>query len=375
MSDLNLLYTDVEDDLRSSVRDLVAARSEPAVVAGTYDGDRSVVEPLWRALAGDLGLAGLLIPEERGGAGASAREAAVVLEELGRSVAPVPFFTSSVVATTVLLAAEPGGSTDELLAGLAAGERTAALVVPFSAGPGDEPPAFALDGDGRLTGSARSVAGALEADVLLVPVGTAQGIAVYAVPAAEARVEPVVSLDMTRQLADVTLEGTSGQELLPATGGGAALQRGLEVGASLLASEQYGVAQWCLTTTITYLKDRRQFGRVVGGYQAIKHRLADLYASVESAGAAARYAAATTAESDPESEVATAVAQSFCSDVAVKAAEEAVQLHGGIGMTWEHPAHLYLKRAKADQIALGTPAAHRARLAELVDLPAPAPVG
>jgi alkylation response protein AidB-like acyl-CoA dehydrogenase len=370
MSDLNLLYTDVEDDLRSTVRDLVAARSEPATVAGIYDGDRSAVGPLWRAIAGDLGLAGLLIPEERGGAGASAREAAVVLEELGRAVAPVPFLTSSVVATTVLLAAQPGGAADELLAGLAAGERTAALVLPLSAGPGDEARGFAVDADGRLTGSARSVAGAVEADVLLVPVGTAGGTAVYAVAAGDARVEPVVSLDMSRQLADVTLEGATGQELLSGAEGGDAVARGLETGAALLASEQYGVAQWCLTTTITYLKDRRQFGRVVGGYQAIKHRLADLYASVESAGAAARYAAAAAAEGDPDAVVATAVAQAFVSDVAVKAAEEAVQLHGGIGMTWEHPAHLYLKRAKADQIAFGTPAAHRARLAELVDLPA-----
>lgn len=374
MSDLNLLYTDVEDDLRSTVRDLVAARSEPATVAAVYDGDRSVVDPLWRAVAGDLGLAALLIPEERGGAGASAREAAVVLEELGRAVAPVPFLTSSVVATTVLLAAAPGGAADELLAGLAAGERTAALVLPLSAGPGEEAPGFSVE-DGRISGSARSVAGAVEADVLLVPVAMAGGTAVYAVPAADARVEAVVSLDMTRQLADVTLEGAAGQELLGAGEGGDAVRRGLEVGAALLTSEQYGVAQWCLTTTIAYLKDRRQFGRVVGGYQALKHRLADLYAAVESAGAAARYAAAATAEEADDTVVATAVAQSFCSDVAVKAAEEAVQLHGGIGMTWEHPAHLYLKRAKADQIAFGTPAAHRARLAELVDLPAPAPVG
>jgi alkylation response protein AidB-like acyl-CoA dehydrogenase len=374
MSDLDLLYTDVEDDLRSSVRDLVAARSEAATVAAVYDGDRSVVDPLWRAIAGDLGLAGLLIPEERGGAGASAREAAVVLEELGRSVAPVPFLTSSVVATTVLLAAEPGGAADELLAGLAAGERTAALVLPLAAGPGEEVRGFSAE-EGRISGSARSVAGALEADVLLVPVVTAGGIAVHAVQAADARIEPVVSLDMTRQLADVTLEGATGQELLGGAQGADAVAGALEVGAALLASEQYGVAQWCLTTTITYLKDRRQFGRVVGGYQAIKHRLADLYAAVESAGAAARYAAAATAQGDDDAVVSTAVAQSFCSDVAVKAAEEAVQLHGGIGMTWEHPAHLYLKRAKADQIALGTPAAHRARLAGLVDLPAPAPVG
>jgi len=121
---------------------------------------------------------------------------------------------------------------------------------------------------------------------------------------------------------------------------------------------------------VAYLKVRRQFGRVVGGFQAIKHRLADLYAAVESASAAAQYAAATHAAGDPDAPVATAFAQSYCSDLAVLAAEEAVQLHGGIGMTWEHPAHLYLKRAKADQIALGTPGRHRARLATLVDLPA-----
>ena len=143
----------------------------------------------------------------------------------------------------------------------------------------------------------------------------------------------------------------------------------LEVGAALLASEQVGVARECLGTTVAYLKDRRQFGRVVGSFQALKHRLADLYVATEQAAAAARYAAVTTAEDDPDREVATAVAASLCGDVAVRAAEEAVQLHGGLGMTWEHPAHLYLKRAKADQIAFGLPAAHRARLGELVGLP------
>jgi alkylation response protein AidB-like acyl-CoA dehydrogenase len=156
----------------------------------------------------------------------------------------------------------------------------------------------------------------------------------------------------------------------PAPDGAAAVRRGLAPGAALLASEQVGVAQWCLATTVGYLKDRRQFGRVVGSFQALKHRLADLYVATESAGAAARYAAVTTAVDDPDRAVAGAVASSYCGDAAVRAAEEAVQLHGGIGMTWEHPAHLYLKRAKADQIALGTPGFHRARLAELVDLAA-----
>src|SRR5206468_922186 len=154
---------------RASVRDLLTDRCPPSAVLPVYDGDRSLVSPLWTALATDLGLAGLLVPEERGGAGASAREVAVVLEELGRAAAPVPFLTSSVVAATVLLGAEPGGPADSLLARLAAGELTAALVLPLSAPPGAEVSAVTVDDDGRLTGRVTSVAGALEADVLLVP--------------------------------------------------------------------------------------------------------------------------------------------------------------------------------------------------------------
>ncbi len=379
-SDLNLLYTDVEDSLRSTVRDLLTSRCPSDAVVAMYDGDRSLVAPLWRSLAADLGLAGLLVPESFGGAGASAREAAVVLEELGRFAAPVPFLTSSVVATGVL-----AGGRAELLGAMAAGERTAALVVPFSASPWSFAPTAVVDGDGAVTGRMTSVAGVLDADLLLVPVavpdgdvaGTAGagvapgGVEVRAVEvtAAGVSVSPVTSLDMSRQLADVSFEGASSRVVVPADSGEAAVRGALQLGAALLASEQVGIAQWCLDTTVAYLKERRQFGRVVGGFQALKHRLADLYTLVEQARAAARYAAATVAEGDPDQEVAASVAQAYCSDVAVRAAEECVQLHGGIGMTWEHPAHLYLKRAKADQIAFGTPEAHRARLGELVDLP------
>lgn len=371
-ADLDLLHTDVEEALRASLRDLLAARCPSEAVTAMYDGDRSVVAPLWRAVAADLGLAGLLVPEAAGGAGASAREAAVVLEELGRACAPVPFLTSAVVATSVL-----GAAAGEL----AAGERTAALAVPWTATAASFAPTVTCSG-GVLSGQVRSVAGALEADVLLVPVrvsasgdGVAAGVAVYAVDTAGVEVvTPVVSLDMSRQVADVAFagvpaEGGPGRLVVPSGEGNAAVRSALTLGAGLLASEQLGLAQWCLETTVAYLKQRRQFGRVVGGFQALKHRLADLYTLVEQAGAAARYAAATAAAGDPDAEVAASVAQAYCSDVAVRAAEECVQLHGGIGMTWEHPAHLYLKRAKADQVALGTPGAHRARLAELVDLP------
>jgi alkylation response protein AidB-like acyl-CoA dehydrogenase len=361
-AELDLLHTDVEDDLRASVRDVLVDRCAPAAVTAMYDGDDSVVAPLWRVLATELGLAGLLVPESSGGAGASAREVAVVLEELGRAVAPVPFLTSAVVATTVLL-----DSGSEVLPSLAAGERIAALTVPLSIGPAAALPALAVDADGRVSGTVTSVAGAIEADVLLVPVAGPDGIAVHAVGVEAAQVAPVVSLDMTRRLADVSFDGAPSE---PVVGDGeAAVRRGLAVGAALLASEQVGLARWCLEETVSYLKVRRQFGRVLGGFQALKHRLADLAIAVDSGSAAARYAAVALAEGTDVA-VATAVAQAFCSDLAVTAAEEAVQLHGGIGMTWEHPAHLYLKRAKADQLALGTPGAHRAQLAELVGLPA-----
>lgn len=361
--DLDLLATDIEADLRATVRGLLADQCPPSAVTATYDGDRSLVDPLWKALAADLGLAGLLVPEELGGAGASAREAAAVLEELGRSCAPVPFLTSAVVATTLLLALDTDEAR-ELLGALASGERTAALVVPLSTAPDADLPTFSSS-DGALSGTVRSVGGAIEADVLLVAASRQGGVAVFAVPAAEAVVTPVSSLDMARQVADVTLDGVRGT--LVGGDAEAAVRDALLTGAALLASEQAGVARWCLEETVAYLKVRKQFGRVVGGFQALKHRLADLYAEVEGASAAARYAAAALAAGE-DVPVAARVAAAYAGDVAVRAAEEAVQLHGGIGMTWEHPAHLYLKKAKADQVALGTPGAHRAALAPLIDL-------
>ncbi len=366
---LNLLYTDVEGSLRESLHDLLTARCTPERVVAVYDGDRELGLGLWRSLSVDLGLAGLLVPQDRDGAGATAREAAVVLEELGRFVAPVPFLTSAIVATTALL----HGDDDETLGQLAAGGRTAALVVPFSASATSFRPTIRAQRDGTLSGRVTSVVGALEADLLVVPVSTEDGVELHTIEAAAAGVSvvPVVSLDMTRQLADLDFSGARSTQVTAAESGDAAVRDALELGAALLASEQLGVAQWCLDHTVSYLRDRKQFGRPVGGFQAIKHRLADLYVVVESARAAARYAAVTATDDHPDRRVAASLAQAYCSEVAVKAAEECVQLHGGIGMTWEHPAHLYLKRAKADQIAFGSAGAHRLRLGELVGLPYP----
>jgi alkylation response protein AidB-like acyl-CoA dehydrogenase len=144
----------------------------------------------------------------------------------------------------------------------------------------------------------------------------------------------------------------------------------LQTATALLASEQLGVAQWCFDTTLSYVKERKQFGRAIGSYQAIKHRVVEMWLQVGSAAAAARYAADTCARGDEDAAIAAATAAAYCGDAAVHAAEECIQLHGGIGMTWEYPAHLYLKRAKADQLAFGTGYRHRARLAGLIDLPA-----
>ncbi|MFB7373402.1 acyl-CoA dehydrogenase family protein [Streptomyces sp. NPDC056222] len=356
----DLLYSETEDDLRAAVRSLLADRADPSVVLGRIESGDPYVPGLWKSLAGDMGAAGLLVPEKLGGQGASHREAAVVLEELGRAVTPAPYLTSAVVATEILLALDSeSGPVAELLAGLAGGRTVAVLAVPLSADPDAVPPTT-----GRVTG----VADAAAADVLLVP--RADGL--YAVPAAEATVEAQTPLDLTRPLAAVTTDGTSGTRLADADMARAAVRRGLLAGAGLLASEQLGLAEWCLEETVRHTRERYQFNRPVGSFQALKHRMAQLWLEVVNARAAARAAADALATGSADAPLTVAVAQAYCSKVAVHAAEECVQLHGGIGMTWEHPAHLALKRAKSDQIALGSAGRHQDTVAALVGLPAPA---
>ncbi|MFC9679450.1 acyl-CoA dehydrogenase family protein [Streptomyces sp. NPDC056948] len=355
----DLLYSEEEEALRAAVRDLLADHCDaPGVIART-ESDTPHDREAWKALADGMGLAGLLVPEAKGGQGATHREAAVVLEELGRAVAPVPYLTSAVVATEALLACD----ADDLLADLASGRRIGALAVALNIAPGTAYKVVRHE-DGRLRGELTGIADAAVADVLLVP---ADDGGLYAVDATAATVTPQVSLDLTRPLATVTLDGVPGRLLGDAE---PAVRRALTAGAGLLASEQFGLADWALTETVRYLKERKQFNRPVGGFQALKHRLAQLWLEVVNLRAAARNAADALARGE-DVEVAVTVAQAFAAPVAVHAAEEAVQLHGGIGMTWEHPAHLYLKRAKADSIAYGTAGAHREALAGLVDLQAP----
>ncbi|MGQ4486115.1 acyl-CoA dehydrogenase family protein [Streptomyces sp. SAS_281] len=366
----DLLYSEAEEDLRAAVRSLLADRAAaPSVIART-ESDTPYDPQLWKALATGIGAAGLLVPEELGGQGATHREAAVVLEELGRSVAPAPFLTSSVVATETLLAlGAQDGPAAELLSALAEGRRVAVVAVPFAAASADAARVRASAATGALEGTLGPVADAAAADVLLVP--AADGLYAVATDAPGVRVEPLVALDLTRPLATVTLDGATGTRLADAGAGRRATDRGLLAGAGLLASEQLGLAEWCLTETVRHTRERHQFNRPIGSFQALKHRMAHLWLEVVSARAAARNAADALATGSPDTPLAVAVAQAYCSKVAVHAAEECVQLHGGIGMTWEHPAHLYLKRAKADATAYGTAGRHRDTVAALMELPAP----
>jgi alkylation response protein AidB-like acyl-CoA dehydrogenase len=254
----------------------------------------------------------------------------------------------------------------------------AALAVPVATWPTAAP--YAATGPaavrieaagGRLTGAVTSVADAAAADVLVVPASGGDGPGLYLVAAADARVEPLLTLDLTRELATVTLDGAPARLLVAGEAAEAALSAALVTGAAVLAAEQFGVAERCLELTVDHLRQRFQFGRPLGSFQGLKHRLADLWVAVAQARATARYAVDRVAAGDADAPVAAAIAQAHGSPVVVRAAEECVQMHGGLGFTWEHPAHLYLKRARSDALALGTADRHRARLAELVDLPCP----
>jgi len=381
----DLLYSEAERALADSLGSLLADRGGLDKTLARTESVETYDDALWHAVAAELGCAGLLIPERDGGAGASYREAASVAEALGAAVAPVPFLGSSVVATAALLsvaASAPTRVADDLLRRMADGGVTSALATPFATPPGRGFPvsvrvAGLRPGDSeagvaRMRGLVSGVADALPAGVLLVPAdGVPHALYLVEVSAPGVAKAPVVSLDMTRQLCDLSFDDAPGTLIASGAAASAALEAALTAGAGILAAEQVGVAQRCLDMTVAYTKERRQFARPVGSFQALKHRMADVWVAISQARAASRYAAACLATGDPDVKVAVAMAKAYCSEAAVLAAQECVQLHGGIGFTWEHPAHLYLKRAKADSIGFGTPDAHRAALAALVNLPAP----
>ena len=298
----------------------------------------------WARLTGELGLTGLAVPECYGGAGAGLAEVAVAVEETGRVLLPAPYL-STALAGAVLGESSvlPGGSgAGEFLPGIASGALRAAFVF------GD---CRAEASGGRLTGVAHHVLDGAEAGLFLVRAGSA----LFAVRATDTAVTPAFTLDQTRSQA--TVEFTAA----PAVAAGRTAERAEDLLRVMLAVESVGAAAHCLDVTVGYLKTRVQFGRPIGAFQALRHRCADLAVEVASARATA-YAAVgaasltNTGGSPGELRVLGPLAKRYCVDVFWHVAAEMIQLHGGIGFTWEHEAHRYLKRAKTSQLLHGTPA-------------------
>jgi len=344
----------IHDSARAFLTDAASLERLRAALAGVAGWD----EALWRGLAAEMGFVGLMIPEAYGGAGLGAVEMALVLEETGRTLAPVPFFETAVLAVQAILAAGDEAQHRRLLPPLAAGATRAAFVG------GPERPAAK---DGRLTGEARFVTFGHVADLLIVAT-TDDSLLALPVDLPGIKIEQAPNLDLTRPFATVwfDLEPPADCWLGPPGSAGAAISRALTVGAGLLAAEQTGGAQFCLDATVAYARQRVQFGRPIGSFQAVKHTLADMMVLIEASRSGAYYAAAAIDEGGAEWAEACLVAASWAGDCYRHCSGEAIQLSGGIGFTWEHHAHLYFKRARSSSTWLGTPEDHREALADIM---------
>ncbi|EID11778.1 acyl-CoA dehydrogenase family protein [Mycolicibacterium phlei] len=365
-----LITTDEQEALRDVMRGFLQKYSSESVVRTVMDSDTGYDPDAWRTAAEQIGVQSLLIPEEIGGGGYGFGELAVVMEEAGRTLFPAPLLSTAVLATTALLAVDTPVAQD-YLARIAAGELIATVAVSEKLLHWDPEDiatvASERDGGWRLTGSKPYVLDGTQAGLLLVAARSSAGVALFAVEAGSSglRVTQRESMDKTRRVAAVTFEDTPAALL----GVGWDLLRDVyDRGLTALACEQVGGAQAALDMTIGYLNVRQQFGRAIGSFQAIKHRCADLLVEVESARSAAAYASAAVASGADDASVAASIAKVYCSQAFYHVAAECIQMHGGIGFTWEHPAHLYFKRAKSSEALFGWPADHRDRIAKLIGL-------
>ena len=373
----DLVESAEQAELRATLRRLFGgpsaclARPEP-------DGDGYYDAKLWGVLAGEIGLCGLSLPERYGGSGYSRADRAAALHEMGRCLLPSPFLASAVLAAETLLATGDEDLLAGVLPGLAAGTTLATVAYQETPGGDGRPVRAVRDCTGwLLTGSRSFVLDGAQADLILVPAGTESGSALFTVDAAAARGlsrRLMRTLDPSRPQARLDFAATPGR-LAGAVGAGAhAVRQGLAHATIALAAEQVGGAERCLEAAVEYAGMRRQFGRPIGSFQAIKHKCADLLILVESARSAARYAAtvSSSSESDEDLYAAAALAGAYCSTAYFTVAAENIQIHGGIGFTWEHHAHLYFRRAKASEVMFGTPLKQRAFLARHLGLAASA---
>jgi alkylation response protein AidB-like acyl-CoA dehydrogenase len=354
------------------VRDLLDERASSEQVRAAVETPAGFDAGLFTTVS-ELGLTGLLVPEERGGSGGEFADVAVVLHELGRRAVPLPFVQSAVLAPTALLAAG-SPEADDLLAALAAGERRAAVVFGGPQGSVDRRTWTVGYADGTLRGRVGSVLDASSADELVVVADAADGPVVVLVAAADAEVVATPTTDRTRGLADVGLDGVGTDRVL-ARGREAEELAGtlVRTAAWATACDATGLAERITEETAAYARERQQFGRAIGSFQAIKHSCADMWIAVECARASLD--PATLALAGPDAGVAdsaVAIAKATATDAGVAVAERAVQNHGGIGFTWEHDAHIWLKRALLDRALYGSPTWWRRRLADAV-LPAGVP--
>ncbi len=357
--------------LASTVRDFLEASVSLDEVRAASLTDAAFDRDAWTGLS-QMGLLGLHVPESYGGAGYSFVETAIVFEELGRRVVPVPLL-SVVMAVQAILVAGSDEQKAGLLPPIVSGDRIATLAVYESAHDLESIDAVAEPHDGGwlLSGTKRYVTDAPNADMFVVSARTGDGIGLFVIDAGMdgVSVVPTPSLDATRPLGEVTLAGVivAKDGHLDAAPGAGAITSALDVGVVGLAQEQASGAQRCLEMSVDYAKSRYQFGRAIGSFQAVKHMCADMLVSVEHAKSVAWHAARSL-DDDVESQIAVPLAKSVCSDAYVKAAGDTIQVHGGIGFTWEHDVHLYFKRAKANALLLGSVESYRRRLADELGL-------
>ena len=366
-------FTTEQEELRQTVRRFLDDRSTSSAIR------RLMQEPehdrdLWTAVSRDLGLCGVHIPERYGGQGLGFVELGIIAEEMGRALLVAPYFASVVLAASAIMNAANDRQMAQLLPAIAAGETIATLALAEPSGRWDAAGVeltATKDGDVyRLDGVKSFVVDGCSADLIVV-LGRASGscgddgLAFFAAAATADGLgrTPLTTLDATRRQARLVFSGVRAQLLGDVGSGAAALFRTLDHAAVALANEMVGGAQRVLEMALDYVKARVQFGRSIGSFQAIKHRLADLLLEVELAKAAAYHAAEVAGDESPDLPAVASLAKACASDAFVLAASENIQLHGGIGFTWEHDAQLYFRRARSSAALLGDAAHHREQVA------------
>ncbi len=358
-------FTDDQNELRSTAARFLEEKSSSDKVRELMETADGFDEGTWKQMA-DLGWFGMAIPESYGGIGFGFVEVTVLMEEMGKRLLPAPYFSSVVLAANAILNAGTEDQKTELLGGIADGTTRAALAFVEPSGKWELDSIEATVTDGKLSGTKSYVIDGATANLLVVAAKTGSGVSLYTVdPDAEGVTRtPLQTLDMTRKQAKIEFNNAPAT-LLGAEGAGAeALQKTLDQAAAALCAEMVGGAQACLDASTTYAKERYQFGRPIGSFQAIKHKCANMLMEVEMARSAAYYAGWAAAEDPDELPLAASLAKAYCSDAYFHAAAENIQIHGGIGFTWEHDAHLYFRRAKSSEIYLGDATYHRELVAQ-----------